>query len=839
MPANMAEETYEARDRTALTRKQLLADYSAISKKRRGAAEATAIRLQSRQYLDILAAEATHADYDWVELRRILSDASDLKQSNFEPMVMAEIGRVMLLQQLEADDDVLGMAALEYGIDTLPANLRTRRFRKLCIEQLILGGDTEAAEGRLDEWPDVDREFHGYLRAEISNPFHAQENGDLEAWLENFNRPFRLAGLDQLEIEDGEGSPFDRLRTTGTAIEGPAVGVSEGSAPIVSVILTTFNPARAELTTSLTSILRQTLRDIEIVIVDDGSGTEARNLIDHLAEQDDRIKVVHAVRNGGTYKARNIGLSASSGEYVTGQDDDDWSHPARLAEQVEFMESHPEVSGCRIESITCLPDLSRLRLGYKAYGANASSLMMHRRTFALTGGYLEARKAADTELHRRAEKLTGRPIADIAKPLAIVRIAHESLSRSDFRAGWSHPARRQFKSSYTHWHATATRSELTLAGNSAPMLNIPTRFRVDGAVRLPHLDVVLAGDWRQYGGPQKSMIEEIRALVAHGFKVGVMQLEAPRFMTKVLKPLTPHVQQLINDGTVEEVLYDDEVNIDLLVLRYPPILQFAPDAPSRLRVRRMAILANQAPSEMDGTDIRYLVSDCTENARSMFTDNVTWVPQGPQVREAISPYLATKRIEPFDMPGIVNPEEWKAKRTHLRSTLPVVGRHSRDNRMKWPEEASVINDAYPRSGRFDIRILGGAGVPLSVLGVDDAPAAWTVYEVDALPVPAFLRSLDYYVFFQNSVAVEAFGRSILEAIASGLIVILPKSFEEVFGEAAIYVLPNQVSETIMKYHNDAELHRKQLETAAEVVADRFSHESYVRLVESMIGGRKA
>ncbi len=165
---------------------------------------------------------------------------------------------------------------------------------------------------------------------------------------------------------------------------------------------------------------------------------------------------------------------------------------------------------------------------YKPVSANASSLMMRREVYELAGGFLEARKAADTELHRRVERITGKQIVDIDKPLAIVRIEPESLSRSEFRAGWSHPARREFKYSYAHWHYNSSRTSLRLREGTAPEVFVPRRFRVDQSSFPTKLDVVFAGDWRQYGGPQKSMIEEIRALTDRGFRVGVMQLEAPR-----------------------------------------------------------------------------------------------------------------------------------------------------------------------------------------------------------------------------------------------------------------------------------------------------------------------
>lgn len=819
-----------ARDRFDLRREHLLADYAAISKKRRGAAEATALRLRSRQYLDIMAVEASKGAVTWSELNALLEAPESLRDMKLEPMVMAEIGRVLLLQQLEPADVDRAVAALEYGIYRLPKNMKSRRFRKLLIDHYVVQGDKTRSFELLDAWPDVDREVHQYLRAELSNPFAAADGGDSDAWLANFNAEFIAQGLAPIVLKERGGEPFDRLASSGDAGQTP----DEGPRPLVSVIVTTFNPGNVELETSVRSILEQTYRNLEVIIIDDASAPECQEIVDQVGEMDERIRVLHAPQNGGTYRARNLGLSIADGDYVTGQDDDDWSHPERIAEQVAFLESHDEAVGCRIASFTCTPNLSRVRVGYKPIGPNASSLMMRRETFLAAGGFLQARKAADTELHRRVERMTGKAVLDIEKPLAVVRIEADSLSRSEFRAGWSHPARREFKYSYSHWHMNAPHADLSASEETAPPVHVPRRFRIDPATFPSRLDVVFAGDWRQYGGPQRSMLEEIRSLTTRGYRVGVMQLEAPRFMTAGQKPLTPHIQTLINDGTVTEVLYDDPIRVDLLILRYPPILQFAPAEQSSLDVGRMVILANQAPSELDGSDVRYLVPDCTTNARWMFTENVLWVPQGPQARAAIEPYLRAEEIAPFDIPGMVDPTEWWSDHSERRSSLPVVGRHSRDNAMKWPEDPAVIMKVYPTSGRFDIRVLGGAGIPSAALGATVTPAAWTVYETDALPVPTFLETLDFYVFYQNSIAVEAFGRSILEAIASGLVVVLPPHYRDAFGEGALYAEPAEVQALVMKYHNDRSLYLEQTRAAARVVEERFSHDSYAQLVAGLL-----
>lgn len=826
------------RDRFALTRKELLEDYASISSKRRGAAAACAIRHESRQYLDVLAVQAVEDVPGWNHLRTQFADSLHMgKETDVgDPAVLAELARVLMISPVDKDDLELGTYVLENSIRRMPKNFRTRRFRLLLVQQYILSGRRAEAEELIAAWPDIKRMEDGFLLAELENPFRFPDQGNAVAWLELFNRSLKSFDLSPISLTGDGDEPFDRVSASSPkSFEDPQHIQISSDQPLVSVILTAYRPGYLELKTSVQSLLDQSLRNIEILIVDDCSGPEYSSVFSKIALMDSRVAVHGMPVNSGTYAARNLGYGKAHGYFVTGQDDDDWSHPQRLEKQVKFLFDNPDVAGCRVAGIMCSPNLSRLRLGYQSINSNASSLMLRREHFELAGGFIEMRKAADTEFMRRLERLVGTDVEDLPEPLSLVRILPDSLSRSEFKAGWSHPARRQVKSAYGHWHSTAKESELSLRTGAVPEVFIPRRFRMEPVETPEKFDVIIAGDWRQYGGPQKSMIEEIRALRSHGFRTAILHLEAPRFMSTKVKPLTPHIQELINNGTVEEVLYDDKIVTDLLILRYPPILQFAPDTPSEIECRRMFILANQAPSEKDGSDIRYLVRDCLENARRVFTPEVTWVPQGPQVREAIGPYLKQDEIEEFDLPGIVDPAEWRTSIPRRpRSGLPVIGRHSRDNPMKWPEDDKTIEQVYPTSGMADIRIMGGASVPQGVLNRATTPSGWIVYPTDALPVPAFLRSLDFFVFYQNSIAVEAFGRAILEAIACNLVVILPHHYEPVFGEAAVYCEPKDVPATVSKFHNDWTRYVEQQELAASVLEQRFSHSAFVKQISTVI-----
>lgn len=90
----------------------------------------------------------------------------------------------------------------------------------------------------------------------------------------------------------------------------------------VSVTVPVYNTSEY-LDKCVDSLVNQTLREIEIILVDDGSTDGSGELCDKWAERDNRINVVHRP-NGGSAVARQVGLESSKGEYVIVCDSDDW-----------------------------------------------------------------------------------------------------------------------------------------------------------------------------------------------------------------------------------------------------------------------------------------------------------------------------------------------------------------------------------------------------------------------------------------------------------------------------------------------------------------------------------
>src|SRR5436309_7380613 len=108
--------------------------------------------------------------------------------------------------------------------------------------------------------------------------------------------------------------------------------------PKVSVIIPVFNGERY-IRQTIESVLAQTYRDFELLVIDDGSTDGTAEAV---KEYEKDLRYVHQ-GNGGASKARNQGIRFSQGKYIAFLDADDLWEPEKLTIQVEFLERNPKI----------------------------------------------------------------------------------------------------------------------------------------------------------------------------------------------------------------------------------------------------------------------------------------------------------------------------------------------------------------------------------------------------------------------------------------------------------------------------------------------------------------
>ena len=120
---------------------------------------------------------------------------------------------------------------------------------------------------------------------------------------------------------------------------------------LISIIVPVYK-VEEYLARCVDSILSQSYRQLEIILVDDGSPDASGEICDAYAQRDDRIKVIHKI-NGGLSDARNAGIAQASGSYLTFLDSDDWIHESYITYLYELLKvNDADISLCNFLKTT-------------------------------------------------------------------------------------------------------------------------------------------------------------------------------------------------------------------------------------------------------------------------------------------------------------------------------------------------------------------------------------------------------------------------------------------------------------------------------------------------------
>lgn len=658
--------------------------------------------------------------------------------------------------------------------------------------------------------------------------------------LARINRALDRCGVSPVSSDRSPGPP-----TLDTLVVAAAPAPPADDLPRVSVLVPAYQ-AEPTVGTALRSLLTQTWPALEILVVDDASTDGTAAAVRELARRDPRVRLLRTDANRGPYVARNVALDEATGEFVTCHDADDWSHPQKIERQVRHLLRHPQVVGNTSQQARVSADLRFHRRGQpgRYVFRNLSSFLFRRGPVRERVGYWDSvRFGADEELVQRVVLAFGADaVADLdTGPLCLQRQAPGSLT-TDPRFGYHGflmGARQDYLESYQHHHRTATTLRYGFPQHPRPFpVAAPLRTTpASGTGRRRHFDVVIASDFRLLGGSTQSSIEEIKAQRALGLRTGLVPLA--RYGVDPVRTVLPSVRDLVDGDLVQVLVSGEEASCDLLVVRYPPVLHYRQRYVPRVHPEQVRVIVNQPPMSDYGPDAvrRYDLAHCAENLRDYVGRDAVWHPIGPQVRRALHEHhateLSTVTLSDQDWLNIIDVSAW-ARSSRPEPGGPVrVGRHSRDHPVKWPATAADLTAAYPDHPAYEVRVLGGAGTPEELLG--RRPRNWRVWRFGEIPPMDFLATLDAFVYYTHPDWVESFGRAVLEAMAVGVPAVLPHSYQDLFGDAALYAKPSEVLATVDRLTGDEGFYDARVRGAWAFVERRFGYPMHARRLGVLLG----
>jgi hypothetical protein len=644
------------------------------------------------------------------------------------------------------------------------------------------------------------------------------------AVLELLNADFAAQGLLPIEPRDG-GLPLalGNLRTR----RSPHADVTEG--PLVTVLMPAYNAADT-IGYSLTSILEQTWRSLEVIVVDDGSDDGTSEAARRAAAGDPRVTIIRELVNRGCFATRNIGLAHARGDLVTVHDADDWAHGQLIEAQISALRRDPRAQVAWASAVRTRPDLAMPR----PPGRFLTSLMFPRSLVEVVGEWDDARDVADWEFLDRLSAVVG-PEAIVLTlpgiPLGLIRLDSSTLTGQPLTglALLHHPLspRRHYVESVRDWHASDRfAGDLPYrAGGVRPFRCPPVFGREPSVPPRRTVDVVLASDLSLPGGTVGSVMADARSMATAGHRVAL--LHHPRYLGRRSRDIDARVWEEVARGSLDLLDLTDDVTADLLLVRYPPSMETLLDPLPGIRARRTGVIVNSAPMRRYGLveAADYDLEMCLHKAARLGGDPDSVpivVPESPLMRTVLMDHHADAwppdSMSPVDwLPTIASwaPEPRAAPRAGTRLRI---GRHGRDDPRKWPSNPTALALAYP--AEVDVDVLGGASSPERTLGC--VPPHWTVRDWNTLPVPAFLAALDVYVYFVDDGVIDPAPRAILEALAAGLPVVADPTTAWAFGDAVLACRPEDVLEVITSLVADPRLYRERSSTGLAAVSDRFS-----------------
>lgn len=208
---------------------------------------------------------------------------------------------------------------------------------------------------------------------------------------------------------------------------------------LIDVLIPVYNAA-ATLEAALASMAGQTVTDIRILVVDDGSTDGTPSLLAAFAARDARVQILRKA-NGGIVDALNHGLAQCTADFVARFDADDIAYPQRLAVQLDFLRSHPDhvAVGCDVDHID---EQSRPIMGLPRPGSPEGAdplwfparepylihpfVMVRRAAVMEVGGYRPSPNSEDSDLYWRLEE-RGR-LHNLAERLGQYRMHGSSIS---------------------------------------------------------------------------------------------------------------------------------------------------------------------------------------------------------------------------------------------------------------------------------------------------------------------------------------------------------------------------------------------------------------------------
>lgn len=789
----------------------------------RGRLETFALRVKSTAMRDVFARAATSMQYDATDIQRILRTMRAGKLPGNDVAAHWRCDQLLTLARILANQ-----AITESDIDDseviFNAVMKIHGAKKFGRSDLYIYPEVLAAQGRHTEAIKFARQNRLARRDPVhfelmkANEASSRDDG-MATWAEVINSLFAKNGLIPIALDSSRSGPaLDRIR--------PDTELAYIEGPLVTVIVPTFNGSE-HIETALDSLRNQTWKNIEVIVVDDGSSAEHQQKLVNICKNYENVRLILNDQNKGAYPARNDALAVANGEFVTVHDDDDWSHPQKIEFQMTRLLADPLCPGNMSRHVRATEGIyfKRINNNPSFCQANYSSLLVRRDLLQKLGGWDQVNRGGDAEFRDRLREQSGRTVEVVGDaPLSFTRTHEASLTAGEIGRGYIDPARLFYQRAYTDFHKKVRESRGSVSWANPKIDATPLNMLPGNRGKhLGSFDVVFGTDFSFPGGTSSLTLNEISAASTAGLRTGMLHLFSP---VNTGREVTERSLAIAGKPNVSVVSLNDQIIIEKLVIRHPSVLQFAENLTSNFVVNELIIVVNNPPVLAGGRGFVFDLNEVCSKAERLFGTKPRIFAESGVTQALARPLVSGSMLEKGTWPGFVDSDLVVDSPRSVGSDRPKLGRHSRDSKLKWPSKLSTIRQVYFNNDVYDVRIMGGID-SLGPAAVEEFAGHAELLEFNAEPIAHFLDSLDFWVYYHADSLTESFGMAAVEAMSRGLVVVLPKYMQPNFGDGAVYAEPDEVQRIVQEFWNDPAAYAAQSGKAISAVKDKFSEKAFL------------
>lgn len=768
------------------------------------AASRFALKVKSRSIRDNFARAASGNNYVYDELLFILRQLREGDISDFETVkswdanTLIALAHVLANQRLIESDledarTILVVVAAVFGKSAL-----AKEDRLLLSEVVGECGDWETAAYVL-ETLGLKKSSPVQYHFTLANQF-AGKSGQTSGWLNAVNSVYRANGFNQLSFKQGDATDIDQLKA-----EPLPSNAAPATQPLVSIVVPTFEGA-SRIRTALGSLAAQSWENLEILVVDDGSSSANVAALKSIIADYPAAQLVLLEENGGAYIARNEGLRLAKGEFITVHDDDDWSHPQKIAKQVVYLQENPDLVGTISKHARVTEDLKFTRINRRPEFSqnNMSSLLLRTQDARALGGWHEVNRGADEEFTLRLQKVTGKKIGCCSEtPLSFTRTHAQSLTSGEILRGFQNPSRMLYHSAFTaaHLGVDAENTKPEVAALPADM------GRGKRGTDFGTFDFGYVFDTKLDDLNQASALAELRYLDDLGYRVAIVHHHS---FEGAAIPLVSHgVLKLLEETGVQFLSFQNAAHFRFLIVRDPRAFEFAEDTATSVTAEEVALVTVEAGESSQPQPAL--------TGKALFS---------------LGQVFGQRESDICVLDDWVGLTPFGHRETHFlkAETKPVVGRGRASSPKKWPSKASEIKAVYGENEVYEVLLVDEFDKSSARIEKVLKQGAEFV-SIDSYDFQDFTGKLDFWVDMGETHSQRSI--ELLSAVAAGLVVLIRPGAEDLYGDAVLYVKPDGVQTVVKRMIEFPELYALQQERGAQCLPGLWSPATFETYIEKL------